>query len=338
MKFFCIILLNGILLMPLSASDTTNRDMQNLVLNARTDFNDIDSVRHINFDNKNLTDKELQNTLKITSNLVTLSAKYHILTSPQPMSASALTELNLSNGTLKLFPLGSFLELMPLKKINLAYNHIASIASDNDETKYYGWCNNGIQECKYGCCSSALKWQSTTLQELTLNNNQLTELDMHIIDNLPNLTIAHFSDNPLAEVKVVNYIQKRQHCTINLHNAALSLESKNLLELNNKKETSLYGDNKLNGCSVGFLSSFILGFSGCMVYFVNNISTLNPIASGLSAGVLIPAVSFFVGGTIGYNIGHCLTPADKRTYKPFTFDFGPADTTDDVAYVCIEMS
>ncbi len=69
------------------------------------------------------------------------------------------------------------------------------------------------------------------------------------------------------------------------------------------------------------------------------------ISLGTSLSLQVPAIAIpsgmfggtVIGSIIGYGIGHCITPHNKRTYTAFKFDFGAshdairADQNDDTS-------
>lgn len=286
-----------------------------LFLSARvaTDAHDVRTILNANFDTKYITDHLLREFLAKATAVVTLSAKNNVLQNPQPVTSVYLTELNLSHGTLQSFPIGRFIVAMPrLKKIDLSYNQIVSIASNND-VQQQGGCDNPINP-----------WNSFDLEQINVSNNKLTEFDLNLINNAPNMTHANFSDNPIAEVKTASEVSSRKCCIIVVSNTQLDKTKKQVLLKKCIQPTAKYNSTVTCGAITGLFGLLIAGGG---ISLGVGIGSHLPVAA---SNILIPSLVFggaLVGGLAGCSIGHCVTPKNKRTYKAFTFDFGESDNS-----------
>jgi hypothetical protein len=271
----------------------------------------------LNLDNKSVTDSAFSGILLSSPQLITFSALGHQLLAPQPVQCAFLTGLDLSKGSLRVFPIGAFAKAMPaLKKLNLAYNKIISVASENDETRtpLFGdtiWC-----------------WSSRSLQELDVSHNQLAEFDLNIINNAPNLIKANFSHNPIAKIKIPEHetgewghLRHRQLCTVQLQNTSLSRAHRELLEKHSTRTTKEY-----EAAITGLTGWIIIAstFSALMVTLgndgVGNLILNNP---GLCMGYFMVS-AFVVGPYIDYIIGRREIPENQRTYKQLILKFKSA--------------
>jgi|GEM_PF-4957043 len=285
-----------------------DQSIRNLILTHRTDKDDVTAVSRINFDNENITDEQLKQALTIASRLISFSANKHILNSPTFPYCASLTTLILSNGTLTTFPLGDALMKMPcLHKLVLSNNQIESIASDTDAAK----------NCR---CAPQAPWKHTSLQELDLNGNLLTEFNMHIIENLPKLKKADFSDNPIARIAVprqLNYSPGREVCSIKLKNSSLTDVTQKALVEHGYSYTKIAARLETFGILVGGISgggtAVGLAFALCPTIGLWGIPPgVGLIALGTSAGLGLPYIAL---------------PADKRTYQAYVFDFGNSNAS-----------
>src|SRR5580692_6723047 len=151
-----------------------SEEIKNLLIASRTDDrDDVTNIKSVNYDNKNIDDRTLHESLILASNLVALTAQHNNLNNPQTTSCALLTTLKLNNGTIQKFSIGDWLNAMPaLRTLKLAHNKITTIASANDISTL---------TCGGTCCGGEASWCSKSLQELDISHNQLTEFNLNII-------------------------------------------------------------------------------------------------------------------------------------------------------------
>lgn len=270
----------------------------------------------LNLDNENVTDKKIEKILRKACRLEKLSAQYHVLEKPY-LSSQSLTELDLSHGTLKNFPLLKHLLYMPeLRTLNLAYNEISSLSSPNQQNYLHS-------DARY------------SFYTLDVSHNQLQVLDMKLLDRLDTLQQVDLSDNPLKEI---NHVE--QSCgglalrdrllfasaQVDLRNTNLSSEDQELLrtEYGKLQEEGTHKVLKRSGGIIGIVAGTALGAAtgGIGAGLIGTDIALFPIPLVLVLGI------FIAGYPVGTRIYDCCTPDDERFMYYFVFKFNNKTTSD----------
>lgn len=300
--------MNSILFFLLSmAIQTFIYPSDEIILKARTDLDDVKSVRSMDCPKK-LTDKVLDRILKKACNLESISAQGNSLQKPKHVSCAFLHTINFSNGTITKFPIGDWVIAIPhLKKLNLAHNKISSIASSTDTVTVV----NGKRYTS---------WESSLLEYLDLSHNKLTELDLHIIDNATKLEHADFSHNKIAQIKTPKKLNHRNLCHLILYNNQLSQDHKNILQKLNILDTEQYEAAQRIGLYAG-------GITGTALGMIES-ATLLPYAlkddSGILVGICIGLACIIPCGTmsLGYSIATIIMLKKHTcTYNPLLLVF-----------------
>ncbi len=288
----------------MTSDDTRDLFAMAISTQKKQNHRDARTIITANLDNKQLTDTDFLNFFSKAINVVTFSAQHHTLNAPTPISCRDLTELDLSNGTLTTFPIGSWLQKMPhLKKLNLSKNKINSITSP--------FLN------KIECCMASEEWCSYSLSTLNLSNNQLTELDLSIINNTPQLENANLSHNQLTTVIVPDPLHHRKICTIQLHNTNLTEQAKSKLIQHTTHETRLYEEHKSCVMCSGFLFGMLAGIgSGFAAGY-----TIQPSFVGVPVGILLSFAIPTISIPLSMYSAYCCIPAEQRAYQPFKFEW-----------------
>jgi|GEM_PF-4049759 len=131
----------------------------------------------------------------------------------QGMSAARLTKLVVTNTNMTMLPLGAWLSHMEqLQFLDISHNLIENVSDSGDSGD----------------------WQSTTLQHMNISHNRLKEFDFNIVDSMPNMVHADFSNNPITQIKLVSFPQfaQRAPCTVVLKNSLLSGDQMDILRGN----------------------------------------------------------------------------------------------------------
>lgn len=304
-------------------------DTRKRLLDARDDQEYISSpasIRSLNFDNKNINDATLHSALTKADNLITLSAQHNALQNPQPVVCKFLTKIDFTKGNIEIFRIGDWVTAAPnLEILKLAHNKISSIASDTDtDIVLCGPCG----QCTVN--NGGHIWRSYALQEVDLSHNALTEFDLNILNNAPNVIKADFSNNQIAEIKIPRQhrILHRQICTVLLHNNKLDQTAKAQLISCNRHITKEYEKSLRDAPVLSGIIGTGIGSSVCFgVFFGKLLVGIDPLFLVLGTvlgGAGVCALStYVVMRTCGYQ-------ESKNTYKPFVFEFEVSKSKDQV--------
>lgn len=291
------------------------------ILCFRTDQNDVTSIKSINYP-KDLDDTTLKSILTQAYNLETLVAQNNLLHQPRPQLCRDLSTIDFSNGKIKNFILGEWIDAMPkLRILNLAHNKISSIASDFDtERSTCGPCGTKIIP----------SWSSSTLQEIDLSHNELTEFDLHIVDNATNLVKADFSHNKITTVVIPKALRRRKVCKVYLHNNQLRDADKSALEKCNILNTQEYEDSLESHKHVGTITGAVTGIGSTIGMIFSIQLSVHPVAAA-AIGVVNCCAQIGAGYLLGYGVKKCRAYDTVHTYQPFIFNFENQKNNDQVA-------
>lgn len=286
---------------------TCDEETTNLLISARTDQQDLTSIKSMQF-SQNFNDKTLNEALKNTPYLFTLTAPSNMLKNPNPIPCAYLETIDFSNGKIEKFILGEWIEVMPkLRVLKLRENNISSIASDFDtERSTCGPCGR----------KTIPSWSSIALQEIDLSNNKLEEFDLNLLNNATNLVDANFSNNTITRVVIPKSLNHRKLCNVFLQNNQLKDSDKFALEKCNSLDTKQYEWSLWRYQAIGLTFGILTGF-GTVIKISSAVHSLwtIPIALG----------SFFAQAGVGFILGHGIKKCEAydtvHTYKPFIFVF-----------------
>jgi hypothetical protein len=197
-----------------------------------------------------------------------------------------------------------------LKILKLAHNQITCIAS-NDVTERISCTICGPEYKK--------AWHSDTLQELDLSHNKLTEFDLNLLNNAPNLTRTDFSHNEIRDVVVPKGIYHRQVCTVLLHHNQLGDAQKQLLYKNNSLYTKEYDNCIYRATIYGGVAGMLTGpFAvGTPIYIIYSVG-VGLASGGLALGTTVGGL--LIGRASARAIAHYCYPKNKRMYQPFALE------------------
>jgi hypothetical protein len=253
-----------------------------------------------------IADKEYTTLLTTHPRLKLLSINKNALISPLPTKHTTLQNLIICTGTLQKFHIPYHLASLPnLVTLTLSNNQLQDVGNVEPRSS----------------CLDENAWQHTNLQNLDISNNQLSRLNIQIVETLPNLVTCNISSNLLDDVILPNgpFNHRKHQLQIIAHNTNINTTTQ--VAVINKTTRPTEVRERLMGIGMG------IGFGiGATVPIFTTASLLLQFPIPLEYLPLVimgqNLCSISASTAISYAICSYLLSSKHYWYKPCTVDFG----------------